>query len=160
MDPGRLQSIGWPRVRLEMLRTQESLKIVKVSYEIFYNFKLMKGSEGLELEKCIKNSHKICKNKKVKKIIDEQIKTFFEIEYSNFKLKRPMYSLGDEVVLNKNHYLHGISRNNQALDFVAKNGIVSKDAATGEKGKHAFTLCSGFWRVKKEISLRDYFPHK
>ena len=43
-----------------------------------------------------------------------------------------------------------------AIDFVCKQGIVSKDAATGIIGKHAFHFVSGFWRVKEEISLKDY----
>jgi len=148
--------LGWPRVRLEMLRIKHSLRLVKLSYEMFYNFKLMKKDEGLQIEECIKNTRKRYKNSKVKKIIEEQIKTFFEIEYSEFKLKRPTYEIGDDVVLNKNHYLHGISRNSRAVDFVAKNGIISKDAVTGEKGNHAFSFCSGFWRVKKEIPLKEY----
>lgn len=111
----------------------------------------------MEKEYCKKLGHKKYKwHFKVKKILDEQIETYFEIEKSNFKLKTHTYKVGDKVVLNKDKYLHGLGKNDTAIDFVSKYGIVSKDAATGIVSKHAFQFVSGFWRVNEEILLKDY----
>ena len=42
------------------------------------------------------------------------------------------------------------------LDNIVQNGIISKDCITGEKSNHAFSFCTGLWRVKEEIKLKDY----
>ena len=64
--------------------------------------------------------------------------------------------ISNNKIVNKDKYLHGIGRDDKAIDFVCKQGIVSKDAATGIMGKHAFSFVSGFWRVKEEMLLKDY----
>lgn len=111
----------------------------------------------MELDMCKKYCHKKYKwHFRVRKIVDQQIERYFEIENSNFNLKEHGYKIGDKVILNKDKYLHGIGKNDESIDFVCKQGIVSKDAATGVMGKHAFQFVSGFWRVKEEITLQDY----
>lgn len=109
----------------------------------------------MDIETCKKNCHKKFKFK-VRKVVDEQIETFFEIEKSNFKLEKHNYKVGDDVILNKYHYLHGVSKNDEAINFVSEYGIISKDAVTGDKTKHAFSFVSGFWLVSDEIKLHDY----
>lgn len=155
LDRTRLE---YPYIKLDFLKTKHAIRLVKMAYEIYYNFKLIMGDEVvMQLEK----SKKYCRKKfrfnfKVKKIVDEQIENFFKIENSDFKLQEHKYKIGDIVTLNKDHYLHGIGRNKEAIDFVSQNGIVSKDIATGIPTKHAFKCVSGFWRVKEEISLKEY----
>ena len=74
---------------------------------------------------------------KVRKIVDSQIDVFFEIENSGFELIPHSYSKGDNVILNKHHFLHGIVSNSEIAEFISKNGILSKEA-TGNFGNHAF----------------------
>lgn len=96
--------------------------------------------------------------RKIKKLVDEQIDTFFEIEESDFCLDKHNYKIGDSVKLNKYNYLHGIGKNDMAIDFISNNGILSKEA-TGDLGNHAFQFVVGLWRVKEDILLGDYIKN-
>ena len=100
---------------------------------------------------CHKNYHG-----KVRKVIDAQIDKFFEIENINFILPKHKYKIGDEVILNQNNYLHGIGSNNDAIEFVAKYGIISKEATTPNAKKHGFRYVAGFWKVFNKIKLGEY----
>ena len=95
---------------------------------------------------------------KVRKLVDEQIDSFFKIENSDFILDRHSYKVGDKVILDKHNYLHGIGKNNNVIDFVAENGILSKEA-TGDLGNHAFQFVVGLWRVKETITLGNYIKN-
>ncbi|MBR3890918.1 MAG: HD domain-containing protein [Bacilli bacterium] len=152
LDRVRLE---YPIIKYEFLKLKETLRLIMVAYELYYNFKLLKGDIKMNINDCKKYCHKFYKFK-IRKIVDKQIDKYFEIEDSRFKLKQHSYKKGDEVILDTHHYLHGIGKSDKALDFVSENGIVSKDAATGIKGRHAFTFVSGFWRVNEKISLKEY----
>lgn len=86
----------------------------------------------MEINECKKLCHKnYCG--KVRKVVDAQIDKFFEIEKLNFQLQEHKYDVGDDGVLNNHHYLHGVARvgkNEDAVEFVANYGIVSKEATT------------------------------
>lgn len=102
---------------------------------------------------------KICRKNyrgKVRKTIYSQIDKFFEIEKLNFKLANHKYKIGDEVILNKYNYLHGIGKNDNAVKFIAENGIISKEATTINAKKHGFKYLSGFWKVFDKIKLGKY----
>ena len=94
----------------------------------------------------------------IKKLVDSQIDKFFEIETSNFKLERPQYKIGDDVRMSTYHFLHGIGKNSDIANFIAKHGILSKEA-TGDMGNHAFQFVVGLWRVKEDIALKDYIKN-
>lgn len=102
---------------------------------------------------CKKISSKIFRGK-MKKIVDNQIDTFFEIEKNNNDFKHN-YEVGDSVNLNKYNYLHGIGSNNDIVDFISKNGILSRES-TGNFGNHAFQFVVGLWRVNGDITLKEY----
>ena len=112
----------------------------------------------MNIEECKKLCHKNYAGK-VRKVIDEQIETFFEIDKLNFELPPHNYKVGDNVVLNTWHYLHGIGQNDNAIEFISKYGIVSKEATTLNSKKHGFRYVSGFWRVFNEIKLADYIKN-
>ena len=152
LDRVRLE---YPYVKLDFLRTNAAKQLVPVAYELYYNYYLL--TKKVELEDCLKYSHKRYRGK-VRQIVDEQIKKYFEIENSDFKLKPHNYKIGDKVLLNKDKYLHGVSRSENAVDFVAKNGILSKEA-TGNLGNHAFKFVAGFWRVFEDITLEQYIKN-
>ncbi len=94
----------------------------------------------------------------VRKLVNNQIDTFFEIENSNFRLDKHNYKIGDYVILNTYNYLHGVGNSEKATLFVSNNGIVSKEA-TGDLGNHAFQFVVGLWRVKEKILLSDYIKN-
>lgn len=109
----------------------------------------------MEINECKKICHKNYHGK-VRKVIDAQIDKFFEIDKSNFKLPEHKYKVGDDVVLNINNYLHGVGSSDDAIEFVAKYGIVSKEATTLNSKKHGFRYVSGFWKVFDKIKLGEY----
>lgn len=109
----------------------------------------------MDINECKKLCHKNFRGK-VRRVVDNQIDKFFEIENSDFKLPNHKYKIGDDVILNPYHYLHGVGKNDKAIEFVAKNGIVSKEATTPSAKKHGFRYVSGFWRVSDKIKLGKY----
>jgi len=103
----------------------------------------------------------ICKKRfkgKVRKVVEEQINNFYKIEESNFKLNPHTYKVGDMVNLTPDHYLHGTGRSDDSHLFLAENGVISKDA-TGVNTRHGVVYTAGFWRVKEEISLKEYIEN-
>lgn len=90
-------------------------------------------------------------------IVLEQINTYNELSNSNYVIKK-QYHLGDDVLLNKNHLLHGIGTNNSIINIISKRGIVSPDYY-GTSSNHAFYYESAFWNVDKNISLKDYIQN-
>jgi len=62
-------------------------------------------------------------------------------------------------MLNTCHYLHGVGKNDKAINFVSKYGIVSKEATTPNSKKHGFRYVSGFWQVSTKIKLGDYIKN-
>ena len=108
----------------------------------------------MNINECKKYCHQKYKFK-VRNIVDNQIENFFQIENSNFNLSKHNYKIGDNVILSPMHFLHGTGKNEEAIEFIAKNGILSKEA-TGNLGHHAFEFGVGFWRVKDKITLKEY----
>lgn len=106
---------------------------------------------------CKKYSAKKYKGK-IRKLVNNQIDQFFNIETSNFELEQHKYKIGDDVKLSTYHYLHGIGNNAKIADFIAEHGILSKEA-TGDFGNHAFQFVVGLWRVKNNILLSDYIKN-
>ncbi len=112
----------------------------------------------MEIKECKKLCHKNYRGR-VRKVIDAQIDKFFEIEKLNFQLPKHTYKIGDSVILNTHHYLHGVGKNDDAIEFVSKFGIVSKEATTSNSKKHGFRYVSGFWKVFDKIKLADYIKN-
>ena len=88
-------------------------------------------------------------------IILKQIDNYFELSNSSYKTENK-YNIGDDVILNKNHLLHGIRDKVDLLEIFSERGIISNDYLTKEISSHAFIYNSGFWNVKNEISLKDF----
>lgn len=110
----------------------------------------------MNIEECKKYSKKLYKGK-TKNIVDKQIDNFFEIE-QKVKENKHTYKVGDKVILNSHNYLHGIGNNIDSVGFISRKGILSKEA-TGLFGNHAFKFVVGLWRVKGEISLKEYIEN-
>ena len=88
-------------------------------------------------------------------IVLKQVDNYFELAESNYEIKN-RYRIGDEVILNESHLLHGIRDKVDLLDIFSERGIVSIDYLVDEVSSHAFIYNSGFWSVKNEISLKEF----
>ena len=87
-------------------------------------------------------------------IVLKQIETYFSI-IESYNKRDKKYEIGDEVLLNRNHLLHGIGKHVDLLKIFADRGIVSQDYF-GDDSNHAFCYTAAFWSVKDEISLKDF----
>lgn len=90
-------------------------------------------------------------------IVIEQVNDYFELANSNYVIDRK-YKINDEVLLNKNHLLHGIGKHTDIIDVFAERGIISQDYFE-EESNHAFCWESAFWNVKENISLQEYIKN-
>ena len=90
-------------------------------------------------------------------IVLKQIDDYFELAESNYKIKTK-YNVGDEVILNNKHLLHGIGKHTDIINIFAERGIISQDYLE-DASDHAFCYESAFWSVDKEISLKDFIKN-
>lgn len=88
-------------------------------------------------------------------IVLKQIDDYFKLAGSDYKSQNK-YNIGDDVILNENHLLHGIRDKVDLLDVFSERGIVSNDYLVDEVSSHAFIYNSGFWSVNNEISLKEF----
>lgn len=88
-------------------------------------------------------------------IVIKQINNYYELVESGYQVANK-YNIGDNVILNKEHLLHGIGKHINLLENVfSKRGIISQDFY-GDDTNHAFCYTSAFWTVDNEILLKDY----
>lgn len=104
-------------------------------------------------ELVIKNAKKRFKGTLLQKVL-KQIDNFFEILNSDYAVKTN-YNIGDNVILNKDHLLHGIGKHSDVIDIIAERGVVSLDYL-GDNSNHGVCYVSAFWKVAQEISLCDF----
>jgi len=88
-------------------------------------------------------------------IVLQQINDHYDLINSNYEVIN-RYKIGDDIVLDKNHLLHGIGKHIDLIENVfAKRGIVSQDFF-GDDSNHAFCYTAAFWTVDKKILLKDF----
>ena len=90
-------------------------------------------------------------------IVLKQIDDYFELAESNYKIENK-YNVGDDVVLNQNHLLHGIGKHTDIINLFAERGIVSQDYFE-DASNHAFCYESAFWSVNKDIYLAEFIKN-
>ena len=91
-------------------------------------------------------------------IVLEQIDNHYKLIESNYEINNK-YNVGDDVILDENHLLHGIGKHNNLIENVfAKRGIVSQDFF-GDDSNHAFCYTAAFWTVDKQIPLKDFIKN-
>lgn len=109
------------------------------------------------------NKELIIKNAKKKfegellNIVLKQIEDYYELKGHSYIIDAN-YKVGDKVILNEKHLLHGIGTHTDAIDFFKNNGVISLDYIA-EENKHAFCYVSAFWSVKNEMSLQEYIKN-
>lgn len=90
-------------------------------------------------------------------IVIKQIDDYFELTESNYIIERK-YTINDDVILNKNHLLHGIGNHIDIIKVFSERGIISQDYLDSTSD-HAFHYETAFWNVKDNILLSEYIKN-
>lgn len=89
---------------------------------------------------------------KTRELILNQIELFFCNEIPIIDNK---YKIGDEVILKKGTFIHGIYGILEYFDWTIENGFISNDfTQIGRYNKIKNSV--GMWNIKKDCLLRDY----
>lgn len=86
-----------------------------------------------------------------RKILLNQIDNYYQIPiYSKMK-----YNVGDEVILKKGTYLHGVPGMLDNFDWIVENGFIGNDF-TNKSTANKINSSIGMWEIKETKSLRAY----
>jgi hypothetical protein len=85
---------------------------------------------------------------KAKDILLKQIDLFFKEE----NISKNKYSVGEEVLLKKGTFLHGIFGELDNFDFTVENGFIATEF-TGESRPNKICNSVGFWNIKEDMKL-------
>lgn len=89
---------------------------------------------------------------RVKDILLKQIDLFYD---TSSQLNKNMYSMGEDVILKKGTFIHGIFDELNNFDFIIENGFISTDF-TAEIRPNKIKNSVGMWNIKEDILLKDY----
>lgn len=91
-------------------------------------------------------------NGSAKELILKQIDLFYD---DKEEIPYHKYEIGEEVILNKGTYLHGISGELDNFTWIVNNGFIGNDF-TNQSVKNKIKSSIGMWNIQKDMSLRDY----
>ena len=86
-----------------------------------------------------------------KEMLLKQVELFFA--ENNFSKNK--YNIGDNVVLKKGTYIHGIPGYLDNFDWIIENGFIGNDF-TNRSVANKIKSSIGMWRIKEDILLKDY----
>ena len=86
------------------------------------------------------------------RLVLENIEMFYD--KTEIKLDNK-YQIGDDVILTKGTYMHGIPGLLENFDWIVENGFIGNDF-TQEDVKNKIKNSIGMWIIKEECSLREY----
>ena len=89
---------------------------------------------------------------KALEIVKEQIELFYDDDQEIIKTK---YETGDDVLLKKGTFMHGIFGMLDNFDFTLDNGFISVDF-TEENRQNKICNSVGFWNIQEDVLLKDY----
>ena len=89
---------------------------------------------------------------KSRDLVLKQIELFYNEDNNINKNK---YDIGEEVLLKKGTFIHGIFGELENFDYTLENGFVSTDFSLEPR---ANKICNsvGMWNIKEDILLKDY----
>ena len=88
---------------------------------------------------------------KSKELLLNQIDLFFEEE----NIPKNKYSVGEDVLLKKGTFMHGILGELESFDYTASNGFISTNF-TGDQRSNKIFNSVGFWNIREDMLLKDY----
>ncbi len=87
-----------------------------------------------------------------KNLLLKQIDLFYKNDCS---IQKNKYKIGDEVLLKKGTFLHGIFGELENFDYTLDNGFISVDF-TSEPRANKISNSVGMWNVQEDILLKNY----
>lgn len=104
------------------------------------------------MQEYIEKVNKFNLNENSKKLISNQIKLFYDYNYSSINT----YKVGDKVKLTKNNLIHGTRANLDELEMISKKGLIASEfyleSFTNKKKPYVVE----FWKIDEHISLHDW----
>ena len=79
-----------------------------------------------------------------------------EMFYQNEKINKTKYNAGDDVLLKKGTFIHGIPGGLDDFDWVVENGFIGTDFTSSSNGKNKIKNSVGMWNIKECTQLRKY----
>ena len=86
-----------------------------------------------------------------REILKKQVELFFDNKETN----KTLYETGQEVVLKKGTFLHGIFGELENFYFTIENGFIATDF-TDIKRANKIKNSVGMWNIQKDMLLKDY----
>ena len=90
---------------------------------------------------------------KAKEIVLHQIELFYD---ESKIINKNHYKIGDDVILKKGTFMHGIPDKDNFFEFIVDNGFISSDFSNTATGTNKIRNSIGMWNLKEECLLRDY----
>lgn len=88
---------------------------------------------------------------KSKDILLNQIDLFFSEE----DVSKNKYNVGEDVLLKKGTFLHGILGGIDDFDYTVNNGFISTNFTSSARANKIFNSV-GFWNIREDMNLSDY----
>lgn len=86
-------------------------------------------------------------------LVLKNIDLFFNDEEINIKHS---YNIGDEVILKKGTFIHGIPGLLEDFDWIIENGFIGNDFTGSSEGKNKIKNSIGMWKIKNDCLLKNY----
>ncbi len=117
-----------------------------------YGIIISKGSDIMNKEKYIAYANQTFKDKALELVL-KNINLFYDETEINTKNK---YTKGQDVVLKKGTFIHGIPGKLDNFDWILENGFIGNDFTGSSAGKNKIKNSIGMWNIKDDCLLRDY----
>ena len=87
-----------------------------------------------------------------KELVLNQIEMFYD---NTDIIINSKYNVGDDVMLQKGTFIHGVKYDKENFDWILENGFVSADFSV-KTTKNKYFNCVGMWNIQNDCSLADY----
>lgn len=88
---------------------------------------------------------------KTKEILLNQLDLFFK----NENISKNKYNIGEDVLLRKGTFLHGILGGIDDFDYTVSHGFISTNFTSEARANKIFNSV-GFWNIREDTKLSDY----
>ena len=102
-------------------------------------------------EKYIEYAKSTFKNRALELVLNQ-----IEMFYKDEKINRTRYSSGDDVLLKKGAFIHGIPGELENLDWIVENGFIGTDFTSVSEGKNKIKNSVGMWNIREDTLLKEY----
>ena len=90
---------------------------------------------------------------KTKEILLNQLELFYD---TKIQVNKNRYDIGDEVMIKRGSFMHGIPDEPNFFEFIVENGFISSDFSNTATGTNKIKNSIGMWNIKEDCLLKDY----